>query len=45
MITAERDGKEQEMSYEDFIAPVFIMNAIERSLRSGKAEEVRSCVI
>ena len=35
-------GGEQLISYEDFISPVFIMNAIERSLKSGKEEEVRS---
>ena len=35
------NGAEQKISYEDFISPVFIMNAIERSLKSGKEEEVR----
>lgn len=34
-------GEEQAMSYEDFIAPVFVMNAVERSLNSGKEEEVK----
>ena len=33
-------GKEQAISYEEFISPVFIMNAIERSLKSGKEEPV-----
>ena len=31
-------GGDQPCSYEDFISPVFIMNAIERSLSSGKEE-------
>ena len=31
-------GGEQTCTYEDFISPVFIMNAIERSLASGKEE-------
>ena len=35
-------GKPQGISYDDFIAPVFIMNAIERSLQSGEEESVRS---
>ena len=35
-------GGEQTTSYEDFISPVFIMNAIDRSLASGKEEEVRA---
>ena len=34
-------GERGEMSYEDFIAPVFVMNAIERSLKSGKEEKVK----
>lgn len=34
-------GNEQPMSYKDFIAPVFIMNAIDRSLNSGNEELVR----
>ena len=33
-------GAEQGITYEDFISPVFIMNAIERSLASGKEEAV-----
>lgn len=35
----------QTVSYKDFIAPVFIMNAIERSLASGKEEAVREYCI
>lgn len=35
-------GEAQSISYEDFISPVFIMNAIARSLESGKEEFVRS---
>lgn len=33
-------GKDQPRSYNDFIAPVFIMNAIVRSLKSHRLEEV-----
>lgn len=33
-------GGEQPSSYEDFIAPVFVMNAIKRSMESGKEEAV-----
>ncbi|MBR2465362.1 MAG: Gfo/Idh/MocA family oxidoreductase [Clostridia bacterium] len=33
-------GSEQTVSYEEFISPVFIMNAIERSLKSGKEEPI-----
>ena len=33
-------GGEQEQSYDDFFAPVFILNAIHRSIQSGKIEEV-----
>lgn len=33
-------GKEQPRSYNDFIAPVFILNAIFRSMTSGKEEKV-----
>ena len=33
-------GGEQKKSYEDFIAPVFVLNAIKRSLDSGKEESV-----
>ncbi|MBE6691290.1 MAG: hypothetical protein E7590_08465 [Ruminococcaceae bacterium] len=34
-------GGSQTCSYKEFIAPVFIMNAIERSLQSGREEPVR----
>ena len=34
-------GEEQRISYDDFISPVYIMNAIERSLLSGKEEAVK----
>ncbi len=34
------NGEKQVKSYEDFIAPVFVMNAIDRSLKSGKEELV-----
>lgn len=33
-------GKEMKKSYESFILPVFVLNAIERSLESGKWEEI-----
>ena len=33
-------GGEQKISYRDFISPVFVMNAIERSLENGKEEIV-----
>jgi len=29
-------GDEQHQSYEDFFAPVFILNAIEKSLKNNK---------
>lgn len=35
------DGAPQNTSYEAFISPVFVMNAIERSLESGKEEAIR----
>ena len=35
------NGEEMEMSYKDFIAPVFILNAINRSLNSGNEEQVK----
>lgn len=35
------EGKPQTATYEEFISPVFIMNAIERSLNSGCEEAVR----
>ena len=34
-------GEEQHKSYEDFMAPVFVINAISRSLESGNEEVVR----
>ncbi len=34
------EGNSQGITYEEFISPVFIMNAIERSLSSGKEELV-----
>jgi hypothetical protein len=33
-------GGGQTITYEEFISPVFIMNAIQRSLVSGKEEAV-----
>ena len=38
-------GDGQSIGYEDFISPVFIMNAIERSLKGGEEETVRSVKI
>lgn len=38
-------GEEQQISYEEFISPVFIMNAIVRSLESGKEEPVHKIKI
>ena len=35
------DGAEQNITYEEFISPVFIMNAIDRALASGKEEMIR----
>lgn len=35
-------GKPQKQSYEDFFAPVYVFNAIERSLKSGGEETVNS---
>ena len=35
-------GGEQQLSYNDFVAPVFITSAIMRSLESGKEEKVNS---
>ena len=35
------EGKPQKQSYEDFFAPVFVLNAIDRSMQSGKDEKVR----
>ena len=34
-------GAESNISYDDFISPVFIMNAIYRSMKSGKEEKIR----
>ena len=34
-------GAPQSVGYEEFIAPVFILNAVERSLESGREEAVR----
>jgi predicted dehydrogenase len=39
------EGGRQAVKYEDFIAPVFVMNAIERSIKSGKEEPVRRAVL
>lgn len=33
-------GEKQRLSYEDFIAPVFVLNAIQRSLDSGNEEKI-----
>ena len=33
-------GESQKVTYKEFVSPVFIMNAIERSLKSGKEELV-----
>lgn len=35
-------GGEQKISYRDFISPVFVMNAIERSYKNGKEELVNT---
>ena len=34
-------GESQKVRYDEFISPVFIMNAISRSLESGKEENIR----
>ena len=34
-------GGEPKISYEDFISPVFLMNALDRALQSGKEEIVK----
>lgn len=34
-------GEKQELSYEDFISPVFVLNAVQRALISGKEEKVK----
>ena len=35
-------GAEQVATYQDFISPVFVMNAIFRSMESGKEETVNT---
>ena len=35
------EGSAQKLTYEEFASPVFIMNALARSLASGKTEDVR----
>lgn len=39
------NGKPMEMSYDDFIAPVFVIDAIIRSMESGAEELVRSFTV
>lgn len=39
------DGGEMEKSYESFVYPVFVMNAIVRALESGKAEKLNEIKI
>lgn len=34
------EGKPQKQTYEDFFAPVYVLNAIHRSLQSGEIEKV-----
>lgn len=34
------EGKPQKQTYEDFFAPVYVLNAINRSLQSGELEKV-----
>ncbi len=34
-------GAEQVMDFKEFISPVFILNAIDRALKSGKEEEIK----
>ena len=34
------DGGEMDMSYEDLFAPVYILNAINRGIDSGKVEPI-----
>ena len=38
-------GGEMKKTYEDFIAPVFVMNAIVRSLESGEKESLNEIII
>ncbi|MBE6920135.1 MAG: Gfo/Idh/MocA family oxidoreductase [Ruminococcaceae bacterium] len=35
------EGKPQKQTYEDFFAPVFVLNAMYRSLQSGQVERVK----
>ena len=35
-------GEEQKKSYEDFFAPVYLLNALDRAIKSGKEEVVNS---
>ena len=35
------EGKPQKQTYEDFFAPVYVLNAINRSLQSGEVERVK----
>ena len=34
-------GKPQRKSYEEFFTPVYIMNAIDRAVKSGEEEVIR----
>ena len=45
LFAALLNGGEQQMSYEDFIAPVFVIDAIIRSLASGEEETVRGYTV
>ena len=38
-------GGKQKLTFEEFASPVFVMNAIKRSLESGKEEEIRTFTI
>lgn len=38
-------GGKQKVSYEDFIAPVFVLNAIKRAINSGEEEIVKDYII
>lgn len=39
------NGEDQVLSYDEFISPVFVMNAIYRSLESGKEEAVKEYTV
>ena len=39
------NGAEQSVTFEEFASPVFIMNAIMRSLESGKTENINEIII